>query len=155
MVAAEVRKLAERSKIAADEINRVSRNGVSVATRAGEELQQIVPEIEKTAKLVQEITAASLEQNSGADQINSAIQQLNDVTQQNAASSEELATTAEELTYQAEQLREMINFFKIANVNPITNQEESLSSEGKKLNTIKENKEQTKTKKKKSNTISL
>jgi methyl-accepting chemotaxis protein len=156
VVAAEVRKLAERSKIAADEINRVSSNGVSVATRAGEELQQIVPEIEKTAKLVQEITAASLEQNSGADQINSAIQQLNNVTQQNAASSEELATTAEELTYQAEHLREMINFFKIGNVKSNINQEESLVSEDKKLNTIKEsNKELTKTKKKKSDSLSV
>jgi methyl-accepting chemotaxis protein len=113
VVAAEVRKLAERSKIAADEINTVSKEGVDIATHAGKQLEQIVPEIEKTSKLVQEISAASLEQNSGADQINNALQQLNQVTQHNASSSEELATSAEELANQSENLRELIEFFKI------------------------------------------
>jgi len=137
VVAAEVRKLAERSKIAADEINRVSNNGVNVAIKAGEELQQIVPEIEKTAKLVKEITAASLEQNAGADQINNAIQQLNNVTQQNAAASEELATNAEELTYQAEHLREMIAFFRI-NIEQTPSDE--VIAKSTKLNTVKKSK---------------
>ena len=73
----------------------------------------VMPEIEKTAKLVQEIAAASLEQNSGADQVNGAIQQLNQVTQQNAAASEEMATSSEELAGQAEQLKETISFFKL------------------------------------------
>lgn len=113
VVAAEVRKLAERSKLAADEINQVSREGVDIATKAGSELEQIVPEIEKTSKLVQEISAASLEQNSGAEQINNAVQQLNQVTQMNASASEELATNAEELANQSEHLRELISFFKI------------------------------------------
>ncbi len=114
VVAAEVRKLAERSKIAADEINLVSKEGVEIAINAGQELEAIVPEIEKTSKLVQEISAASIEQNSGADQINNAIQQLNQVTQQNASASEELATSAEELANQSEHLKELIDFFKIA-----------------------------------------
>lgn len=114
VVAAEVRKLAERSKVAADEINTVSREGVEIASRAGDQLDQIVPEIEKTSQLVQEIVAASIEQNSGADQINSSIQQLNKVTQQNASASEELATSSEELANQSEQLRELIAFFKIS-----------------------------------------
>ena len=63
---------------------------------------------------MQEISAASIEQNSGADQINNAIQQLNQVTQHNASASEELATSAEELSSQADHLRELIAFFKIS-----------------------------------------
>ncbi len=115
VVAAEVRKLAERSKVAAEEIDLVSKSGVEIAEKAGQQLADIVPEIEKTAKLVQEITAASLEQNSGADQINNAIQQLNNVTQQNAAASEEMATSSEELSSQAEQLKEIVSYFQIGN----------------------------------------
>ncbi len=113
VVAAEVRKLAERSKIAADEIDDLSRDGVAISEKAGRQLAEIVPEIEKTARLVQEITAASMEQNAGSDQINSAIQQLNQVTQQNAAASEEMATSSEELASQAEQLKDIIAYFKI------------------------------------------
>ncbi len=113
VVAAEVRKLAERSKIAADEINELSRKSLKVTEDAGGFMAEIIPEIEKTAKLVQEISAASLEQNSGADQINGAIQQLSQVTQQNAAASEEMATSSEELASQADQLREIISYFKI------------------------------------------
>ena len=118
VVAAEVRKLAERSKVAADEIGVVSKGGVEVAEKAGEQLGAVVPEMEKTLKLVQEIAAASGEQNTGSSQINNAIQQLSQVTQQNAASdeemsssSEELASSAEELTSQAKQLKEVISFF--------------------------------------------
>ncbi|MBN1990993.1 MAG: methyl-accepting chemotaxis protein [Bacteroidales bacterium] len=114
VVAAEVRKLAERSKVAADEIEKLTRSGVRIAEDAGALLAQMVPEIEKTARLVQEISAASLEQNSGADQINTAIQQLNQVTQQNAASSEEMATSAEELSSQAEQLKDTISYFRLS-----------------------------------------
>jgi methyl-accepting chemotaxis protein len=113
VVAAEVRKLAERSKVAADEIDVLSKNGVLTSETAGKQLEEIVPEIEKTAKLIQEISAASIEQNSGADQINNAIQQLNQVVQQNAAGSEEMATSSEELSGQADQLRDMVSFFKI------------------------------------------
>ncbi|MBI9052849.1 MAG: HAMP domain-containing protein [Bacteroidales bacterium] len=115
VVAAEVRKLAERSKIAADEIVSLSTYSVKATADAGELMSKIIPEVEKTARLVQEITAASLEQNSGADQINSAIQQLNQVTQQNAAASEEMSTSSEELSSQAEQLKDMVSFFKVDN----------------------------------------
>jgi methyl-accepting chemotaxis protein len=113
VVAAEVRKLAERSKLAADEIGYLSKNSLKITEKTRESLDALVPEIQKTSQLVQEITAASIEQNSGADQINSAIQQLNVVTQQNAASSEEMATSAEELSSQAESLKEAVSFFKI------------------------------------------
>jgi methyl-accepting chemotaxis protein len=113
VVAAEVRKLAERSQVAASEIDKLSKYGVDISEAAGKKLYEIVPEIQKTARLVQEIAAASIEQNSGADQVNSAIQQLNQVTQQNAASSEEMATSSEELASQAEQLLELVSFFKL------------------------------------------
>ncbi len=116
VVAAEVRKLAERSKIAADEINVLAKNSVKVTEESALMLTQIIPEIDKTAKLVQEIAAASLEQTSGTDQINNAIQQLNQVTQQNAAASEELATSAEEMASQAEQLQEIISYFRVEDI---------------------------------------
>lgn len=116
VVAAEVRKLAERSKIAAEEIDVLSKTSVELTEEAGKLMTQIIPDVEKTANLVQEITAASLEQNSGANQINNAINQLNQVTQQNASASEEMATGSEELSNQADQLREMIAFFKVENV---------------------------------------
>lgn len=115
VVAAEVRKLAERSKVAADEIVDLASKSVNVTESASELMAGLIPEIERTSKLVQEIAAASTEQNSGSDQINSAIQQLNQVTQQNAAASEELATSSEELSGQAEQLKELISFFKVDN----------------------------------------
>ena len=95
-------KLADWSKFSSDDINVLSKSGVEISEKAGKQLEDVVPEMEKTLKLVQEISAASQEQNSGADQINSAIQQLNQVTQQNAAGSEELASSSEELASQAE-----------------------------------------------------
>ncbi len=113
VVAAEVRDLAERSQQAATEIISLTQSSVSVAENASHMLTQLVPDIQKTAELVQEISAASREQNSGTQQINQAIQQLDNVTQQNSATSEELSATAEELTAQAEQLRRTIGFFKI------------------------------------------
>jgi methyl-accepting chemotaxis protein len=113
VVAAEVRKLAERSQVAAAEIDKLSKFGVRISEEAGTKLAAIVPEIQKTARLVQEIAAASIEQNSGADQVNSAIQQLNQITQQNAAASEEMATSSEELASQADQLLEMVSYFKL------------------------------------------
>jgi len=113
VVAAAVRRLAERSAEAAGEISKLSVNSVAVAEKAGTLLSQIVPDIQKTAQLVQEITAASNEQNTGAEQINSAIQQLNQVVQQNASAAEEMSSTSEELSSQAVQLQEAIAFFKI------------------------------------------
>jgi methyl-accepting chemotaxis protein len=113
VVASEVRKLAERSQTAAAEISRLTAEGVSVAEQAGQLLVKLVPDIRKTAELVQEIAASSAEQSSGAGQVNSAIQQLDQVIQQNASASEEMASTAEELSSQAEILQSTIAFFKI------------------------------------------
>ena len=113
VVAAEVRKLAERSQVAAAEISDLSVSSVDVAENAGNLLNVIVPNIEKTAELVQEIAAASKEQDAGAEQISRAIQQLDQVIQQNASASEEMASTAEELSSQSEQLQSMIAYFKM------------------------------------------
>ncbi len=113
VVAAEVRKLAERSQVAAAEISHLSGTSVGVAEQAGAMLSKLVPDIQKTAELVQEISAASKEQDSGSDQINGAIQQLNQVIQQNAGAAEEMSSTAEELASQAEQLQSTIAFFKM------------------------------------------
>ena len=115
VVAAEVRKLAERSQAAAGEIGHLSSSSVDVAERAGAMLSRLVPDIQKTAELVQEISAASKEQAGGADQINGAIQQLNRVVQQNAGAAEEMSTMSEELSAQAEQLQLAIGFFKLNN----------------------------------------
>jgi len=113
VVASEVRKLAERSQTAAAEINKLSASSVQIAEKAGEMLARMVPDIQKNADLVQEITAASNEQSSGAGQINKAIQQLDQVVQQNASASEEMASTSAELLSQAEQLQNTIAFFKL------------------------------------------
>ncbi|RWX76526.1 methyl-accepting chemotaxis protein [Neorhizobium lilium] len=113
VVASEVRKLAERSQTAAAEISSLSGETVQVATEAGEMLNRLVPDIQKTAELVSEISAACREQDIGASQINEAIQQLDKVTQQNAGASEEMSATSEELASQAEELQASIAFFRV------------------------------------------
>jgi len=115
VVAAEVRKLAERSQVAAQEIGELSSSSVELAERAGKLLGEMVPSINKTSDLVQEISAASEEQAAGVAQINTAMNQLNQITQQNASSSEELAATAEEMSSQAEQLQQVMSFFRLDN----------------------------------------
>jgi methyl-accepting chemotaxis protein len=113
VVASEVRKLAERSATAAAEISQLSKSGVSTAEGAGQMLTKLVPDIRKTAELVQEINAASGEQSTGVAQINKALQELDQVIQQNASAAEEMASTSEELSSQAQQLQQIIGFFKV------------------------------------------
>ena len=113
VVAAEVRKLAERSQSSANEINQLSGSTTEIAEKAGDMLSKLVPDIQKTADLVDEISSASAEQKTGAEQINMALQQLDSVIQQNASASEESAATSEELSSQAELLQEAASFFKI------------------------------------------
>jgi methyl-accepting chemotaxis protein len=113
VVAAEVRKLAERSQAAAKDISALSGSSMRVAERAGQSLAELVPSIHKTAKLVQEVAAASAEQSSGVAQINRAMGQVGEVTQQNASASEELASTAEEMSAQAAALQQLMAFFHV------------------------------------------
>ncbi|MES2197157.1 MAG: methyl-accepting chemotaxis protein [Pseudomonadota bacterium] len=113
VVASEVRKLAERSQTAAAEIGALSADTVKAAQEAGAMLSRLVPDIKKTAQLVEEITAACREQDVGSSQINQAIQQLDKVGQQNSSASEQVSSTAEELASQAEQLQSTIAFFRI------------------------------------------
>jgi methyl-accepting chemotaxis protein len=113
VVAMEVRRLAERSRTAAEEISALADNSTKIAEHAGDLLKKIVPSVKKTAELVQEISNASTEQNSNITQINQAVQQLDQITQQNASASEELAAASEELSSQASLLQKTIGYFKL------------------------------------------
>jgi len=118
VVAVEVRKLAERSQLAAQEIGGLAGKSVSVAERSGHLLSDLVPSIKKTAELVQDVAAASTEQSGGVTQINKAMAQIDTVTQRNASSAEELSSTAEELAAQSEQLQQMMTFFRVVGEQP-------------------------------------
>ncbi len=113
VVASEIRKLAERSKMAADEIVKIVEESHLLSAETGDLMNETSPKIEQTSNLIEEITAASIEQNSGAQHINSAIAQLSNVTQQNASASEQLASNADSLTVRAQILKNSIAFFKI------------------------------------------
>ncbi len=113
VVAAEVKKLAEKSHLAASQIDKIAGDSVRAAEITGKMFQRILPDIERTAELVQNISRASYEQNSGTNQISNAIQQLNKVTQQNAANAEEVATSSEELASQAQYLKDVVSYFKL------------------------------------------
>jgi methyl-accepting chemotaxis protein len=113
VVAAEVRRLAERSSNAANEIIAVSQKGANVSEKARELMNMNLPEIKKTSQLIQEISAASLEQKTGSMQVNESVQQLNGVTQQNAAAAEKLAFSAKELTIKSQHLNDLISFFQV------------------------------------------
>nr|WP_321454099.1 methyl-accepting chemotaxis protein [uncultured Carboxylicivirga sp.] len=112
VVASEVKKLAERSQKAATEIIELTKQGVEITEKAGSELESIIPDIENTSMLVQEITASSFEQKSGAEQVNRAIQELNDVTQQNSAAASVFSDSAEHLTQLAAKLKAAVSYFE-------------------------------------------
>lgn len=113
VVAQEVRKLAERSQVAASEIMSISSDTEAAADNASIMLDRLVPDIKKTAELVQEISAASTEQASGIDQVTNAINQMDQVVQQNASASEEVAATAQTLVSQAKDQKKTVSFFKV------------------------------------------
>ncbi|QOY55293.1 CZB domain-containing protein [Candidatus Sulfurimonas marisnigri] len=116
VVASEVRKLAERSQTAAQEISQITTDSVKISEHAGTLLSEIVPSIEQTSELIEEISSASSEQDTGISQINYAMTNLDQVTQQNASASEELASASEEMSSQATHLKELVSFFKITGV---------------------------------------
>ena len=113
VVAAEVRRLADDSKKAAEEIMKLSAESRVASELAGKQMMSLLPEIEKTTDLVQEITMSTMQQSLGVSQVNDSVQQMNHVAQQNAAASEEMAAGAEELSAQAEHLNDLVSFFKI------------------------------------------
>lgn len=113
VVASEVRKLAERSKQAANEIVTLVAKGMKVSQMAGEKANALVPDIEKTTVLIKEISAASIEQKTGAEQINLAMQNLNVITQENASSSDELTNSSVQLSSLATNLKAAVSFFKL------------------------------------------
>lgn len=117
VVASEVRKLAERSQNAAGEITGISTSSVEIAEKAGILLDTLVPNIERTSELIQEISSASTEQNTGIEQISLALTQLDQVTQQNASAAEEMAATAEILNSQSDEMKQLISFFDIGTLN--------------------------------------
>ncbi len=115
VVAAEVRKLAERSRLAAEEIIAISDKGKTLTEVASQAMKNMMPEIQKTTELVQEIAVSSAEQENGAEQVNSSVQQLNEIAQQNATAAEQLAASAESLNIQARNLMDLVSFFRIHN----------------------------------------
>jgi methyl-accepting chemotaxis protein len=129
VVATEVRKLAERSQLAAEEIGELAGSSVHMAEKAGGLLVAMVPSIKKTADLVQEIAAASQEQSTGVNQINMAMNQLSQLTNQNTASSEQLAATSQEMNGQALQLQSTMEFFRVTGSEPAASAQASNSAD--------------------------
>jgi len=141
VVASEVRKLAERSQVAAQEISALAVNSVQIAEKAGGLISAIVPSIKKTSDLLEEISAASDQQTTGVNQINNAMTQRDKVTASNASGAEELAATAEELSGSVESLKELVRFFKVDHVEKIIRKNSYLSDNSNKRNQVLEKKE--------------
>lgn len=111
VVASEVRKLAERSKVAADEINKLAKDCVAITESSYDQMVTLLPEIELTTNLIKEISMSSLEQKQGASQITSAIYRLNDVIQKNSQFADNLSKYSSELENEALELRKRVSFF--------------------------------------------
>ncbi len=115
VVAAEVRRLAEKTQAAAKEIDSLSKSSVAIAEKAGQKIEDILPGIQKTSDLVQEISASSSEQSDGITQVARAIQQVEQAIGQSASAAQQMASTSEHLSSQAQELRRKAAFFKVGN----------------------------------------
>ena len=120
VVASEVRNLAQRSAAAAKDIKQLINDSVEkvetgsrLVNDAGSTMQEVVSAISRVTDIMSEITAASVEQSAGIEQVNTAITQMDQVTQQNAALVEEAAAAAESMQLQAAQLSEVVSVFKL------------------------------------------
>ncbi|MGQ1888930.1 methyl-accepting chemotaxis protein [Thermophagus sp. OGC60D27] len=113
VIAAEIRKLAERSKEAAQEINKLSSKGIETAAETKDLMSELAPMISETIELMNEVVTASAEQNTGAQHINSAIEVLNGMTQENAASAEQLSASSDGLNIQSKNLDNLTHYFKV------------------------------------------
>ena len=114
VVAQEIRKLADKTTVASEEIGELSKTNQNISQVTSTQIEKVIPEITKSAELVNNIVSSSREQQAGVEAINASIQQLAEITNQNSSSAEEMSTSAEELSAQAEQLKELISVFKIA-----------------------------------------
>ena len=140
VVANEIRKLADKTKIESDEIRKLSKKGQTISKIAGKKLKNAIPKIIKSAELVNNIVLAGKEQQTGVENINISIQQLTEITNENSASAEEMSASAEELSAQAEQLKELISVFKIDNLkneNVIIEQENTITKPEKQISEYK------------------
>jgi methyl-accepting chemotaxis protein len=113
VVALEVKRLAETSKAASDEINKILKVNNQLSNSTGKLLDDLVPEIKRTAQLIEQITVSSNEQSQGAQQVNNAIAELNNISQQNSVTSEELSASSEELVSQSDRLKKVVQYFTI------------------------------------------
>jgi methyl-accepting chemotaxis protein len=115
VVASEVRKLAEKSRVAAEEIVAISVNGKILSEEAGKSMRILLPEVSRTTKLLQEIALSSVEQQNGAEQVNNSVQQLNEIAQKNATASGQLSSSSDALNSQAQSLISLVSFFRLRN----------------------------------------
>ena len=114
VVASSVRNLSEETRVAAEEINKLARAALQIAKNSAQELHNVISEIQKTGGLVQEMNAATSEQQQHIEHVNDSVHRLDKISQQNVSTSEKLAAAAEEFVRQSASLRQSMEFFKSA-----------------------------------------
>ena len=133
VVATEVRRLAERTREAAQEIGNFASNSAKQASEAGALLLEVVPAITRTSELINEIDAASNDQTAGIQQVQIAIAKVDEVSQRNASAAQRLAATADALGVQATKLREHVELFRLQDLPETTSSDASLPPQASEL----------------------